>query len=918
MVTEAIFPDLIRTKLHRPPVPRGVITRPRLLEQINRGLSVPITLVCAPAGFGKTTLVSSWLEGFANGEPATAEPVRTAWLSLDEGDNNVYIFLRYLVTAVRTAFPDALPNVLDLLRAPQQPSANTVAVTLINGLMDLPTRFVLVLEDYHTISSEPIHGLLQELNRHWPRGFHLILTSRTNPPLSLANMRAQGQVNEIRSHDLRFTREESAAFLDESLRVPLSQSALALLEQRIEGWAAGLQLAALNLSTAENAESAALTLEGIDANIADYLAGEVLAQQPPAIQEFLLKTSLFGRFCASLCTAVLEDDENHYDTRARLDWLERANLFVIPLDHAKEWYRYHALFQKMLQQKLRTRLGPEQIDALHRRAARWYAQRGLMDEALGYALAAHDYELTADLIEEALPGVLNREDRVTLERWNHLLPEAFVERRPGLLIMKAWILEYSWQLEAQANVVEMIEALLGANIPTLLSSEKLSILRGQLSALDAQTAYFSNQPSLAIACCKKALSSLPSSWGYVRGGTYMYLGLAMHASGQSQDAVQQQLALYESSSDKSSSYAVRPLMTLCFIHLLNGQLEQVIQTADYMFAQARAAGLVVNLCWAQYFLGVARYHQNDLAAARQHFETVIAYRDVTQILTFRASCIGLALSQHAMGNTTEAWQTIEMLGQSDLFSRGAEAERTSSLRARLRLLEGSIEDALRWTLSAPIHVPDQPVTWLEESPITRARIMLARKAEGDIEAALDALDSAYEVAQRTFNVPSQIEILLLRALALSSRSGHPLEDALAVLQRAVDLASTGAFIRLFVELGSPMRELLGQLALQGKPAGFIQRVLDAFPGSDVDTQSQSQIAYPQAGGEHLIEHLTPRELEILALMRLRLSNKEIARELVISPKTVKRHSVNIYGKLGVNRRGDAVAKAESLGLFPPA
>lgn len=917
MVTEALFPDLIRTKLHRPPVARGVIIRPRLLEQINRGLSVPMTLVCAPAGFGKTTLVSSWLEGLANGEPETDEPVRAAWLSLDEGDNNVFVFLRYLVTAVRTAFPDALPNVLDMLRAPQQPPANTLAVGLINGLMDLPARFVLVLEDYHTISSEPIHGLLEEMSRHWPAGCHLILTSRTNPPLSLAKMRAQGQVIEIRGHDLRFTREESAAFLDEALRVPLSQSALALLQQRIEGWAVGLQLAALTLSAADNVESAALILQGTDANIADYLAGEVVGQQPPAIQEFLLKTSLFGRFCAPLCTAVL-DHENDYDSRACLDWLERANLFVIPLDRTKEWYSYHALFQEMLQQRLRTRLGPEQIDALHRRAARWSAQQGLMDEALGYALAAHDYELTADLVEEALPAVLNREDRLTLERWIHLLPEAFVERRPGLLMVKAWVMEYSWQLEAQAKILETVETLLSANNSALLTSEELSILRGQLAVLEAQTAYFSNRPIAAIACCREALSSLPTSWWYVRGAANMYLGLAMHASGQSQDAVQQQLELYETISDRSSSYAVRPLMTLCFIHLLNGRLEQVIQTADYMLAQARAAGLVVNLCWAQYFLGIARYYQNDLAAARLHFEVVIAYRDVTQILTFRASCFGLALSQHAMGDATEAWQTIEMLGQSDLVSRGVEAERTSSLRARLYLLEGSIERALRWTHSAPIHVPDQPLTWLEESSITGARILLARKAEGDVEAALDVLDSAYEVAERTFNVPSQIEILVLRALALSSQSGHQLDEALAVLQRAVDLADAGAFIRLFVELGTPMRELLGQLALQGKPAGFIHRLIDAFPGSHLAMLSQRPTAYSQAGGEHVIEHLTPRELEILALMRQRLSDKEIARKLVISPKTVKRHSINIYGKLGVNRRGDAVAKAESLGLLPPA
>ena len=467
---------LLRTKLCRPRVPGEVVDRPRLIGTLNQGLSGPLSLVCAAAGFGKTTLVSAWLDVLAASE---RPPIPSAWLSLDENDSDPVVFLRYLVAAIRTVFPESCVETLARLQMVQPTSPAQLVVALSNELELLPGRVVLVLDDYHAIRGEAVHDSLSELIRHWPPRLHLVLISRSNPPLPLANLRAKGQVAEIRGRDLRFTPEESTAFLDKALAVPLSQSAAALLDQRLEGWIAGLRLATLSLRAGADAETELAGLLGTNAEIADYLADEVMSRQTPAIRKFLLVTSILDRFCAPLCERVLDNTASGNgiacDALACIQWLESAHLFVIPLDNDRVWYRYHNLFQELLQGRLLAEVGPEQVAELHRRAAAWLAGRGLIEEALRHALLASDLDLVARLMVAGLCDVLDRDARFTLDRWLRLLPEEFIQRRPWLLMMKALVFQFSWQLSVVSKLLGQIEALLdeGGEAPPLRATRTI-------------------------------------------------------------------------------------------------------------------------------------------------------------------------------------------------------------------------------------------------------------------------------------------------------------------------------------------------------------------------------------------------------------------------------------------------------------
>ena len=428
------------------------VDRPRLIEQLNYSLQQgPLTLVCASAGFGKTTLVSSWIEGLtADDRGGVTPPLPSAWLSLDESDSDLMVFLRYFVAAIRTVFPESCTESLALLQASQPVAQMPLVIALSSDIERLPARWILVLDDYYTIGDESVHDFLSALLRHWPSRLHLVLISRSNPPLPLAKLRARGHITEIRTRDLRFRPDESAEFLGKVLPAPFSQSALAMLQERLEGWIAGLRLVTLSRGAGANAESDLADLSGTHFEIADYLVDEVMACQPPAILRFLLVTSILDRFCAALCECVLGcaggREDPPCDVSACIQSLERNNLFVIPLDDNRQWYRYHHLFQELLQRKLLGEVGPAQVAELHRRAAAWFAGEGLIDEALRHALVINDLDLTAQLMVAGLCDVLNREDRSTLERWLRLLPEDFIQRRPGLLIIQALVFHFSWQL----------------------------------------------------------------------------------------------------------------------------------------------------------------------------------------------------------------------------------------------------------------------------------------------------------------------------------------------------------------------------------------------------------------------------------------------------------------------------------------
>ncbi len=480
----------------------------------------------------------------------------SAWLSLDENDSDLNIFLHYFIAALRTIFPNACEETLMLVQAREQAPKGVLHATFSNEIELLPESFVFVLDDYHSIHGEEVHNLLSELVRHWPKPLRLVLISRISPPLPLDSLRGKGLISEIRTRELRFTREETSAYLSKTQFALMSQSALPLMEERFEGWPAGLHLAAISFRSASSQEAVLSALSGEDTNITGYLMGEVLSHQLPAIQTFLLHTSILDRFSTSLSEAVIGEIDPAWNARRCLDAIESSELFIIPLDNRREWYRYHHLFQELLRQRLSAEITPDQVNNLHLRASTWFEERGLLDEAIHHALAGGGFDLAARQMTDGLREVLNREDRPTLERWLGLLPEEMIRRHPGLLMIRAWALQFAWRLNQQAQVLEQIEELLDAGGGESLPEDELQILRGLILLPRAQQAYFRNQTTHAIDLCRQTLTIFPKSWTFVCGGAMIYLGMSMQASGQALEAERMLLDEYGAYSDRTNLYAL--------------------------------------------------------------------------------------------------------------------------------------------------------------------------------------------------------------------------------------------------------------------------------------------------------------------------------------------------------------------------
>jgi LuxR family transcriptional regulator, maltose regulon positive regulatory protein len=910
---------LLQTKLHRPLIPRGMIDRPRLFEQLNNVTDYPLTLICAAAGYGKTTLVCSWLNHIAAGRSGELSSLPSAWLSLDEEESDFSLFLRYFIASLRTIFPNACEETLKLLHANQQPPQAVFYATLCNDLDNLPGEAIVILDDYQFIRGKDIHDLLGELVRHWPKPLHLVLISRIDPPLPLTSLRAKKKVLEIRTQDLRFSPQETNTYLDQTQFFHLNEHTLELVNERFEGWPAGLHLAALSLRSTGSQETVQLALSSEDANITGYLVDEVLSHQFPAIHSFLLRTSILDRFCAPLCEAVIGEIDPIWNVGACLDLIEHSELFLSPLDSRREWYRYHHLFQEMLQQRLSSEISADQVNNLHRRASGWFEEHGLLDEALHHAQAAGDFSLAARQMSAGLRDVINREDRPTLERWLRILTEEMIQRQPQLLMIKAWALQFMWRLDMQAQVIKQIEDLLDADEGASLPVDELHLLRTQILLFKAQQAYFSNQPILAIDLCKQALALLPLSWKFGRGAAMFFLGLSMQASGQAQAAECLLLNGYESYGDKADTYALLVLESLCFIYLNTGQLEQTRQIAQMLVQGSTQSGNVFMKNLGNWYLGRVCYQINELEAARQYFTQIVENRYLVHVTTYRDAVAGLALIFQILGQSCEAWEMVESISQYDREQRGSEDIRTRSLRARLFLMQGEVERSSRWVDTITDPPPNQPLSWLEEPQLTRVRILVTRGNDADLRLATEILDILEEMADRNFTTLYKIELLSLRALLFETQGQTSQADI--VLEQAVELGKTGGFIRVFVDMGTPMRSILRRLVSQGCLVETINCILSAFPEDGRNRIGSVNLDKPAVRTSPeispMVGYLTRRELEVLTLLRGPSSIKEIAQQLNISYSTAKEYTINIYSKLGVNRRWDAVARAEELNILPP-
>ncbi len=865
---------ILATKLYVPPPQPSVVLRPRLIGQLNEGLHRRLTLISAPAGSGKTTLLGEWV--VSRGRPA-------AWLSLDEGDNDLTRFLTYLVAALQTIAADIGEGVSSVLQSPQPPPTESVLTALLNEITTVPDDFILVLDDYHVIDARPVDDALTFVLDHLPPRMHLIIATREDPQLSLARLRVRGQLSELRAADLRFTPSEAGEFLNPVMGLDLSAEDIAALETRTEGWIAGLQLAAISMRGHEDVTSFIKSFTGSHHFVLDYLVEEVLGQQSESVQTFLLSTSILERMCGSLCDAVLQGPSA--SGQETLEYIEHANLFVVPLDEERRWYRYHHLFAELLRQRLHQSIAS--VAELHVRASQWYEDNGLEIEAFQHAAAANDVERAARLIEgEGMP-LHFRGAVVPVLDWLESLSTTDLDARPSLWVIHASALLVVSQMTGVEQKLQAAEAALQGKEP----DEKARDLIGHIAAIRATLAVTQNDVETIIAQSRRALEYLHPENLPVRTATTWTLGCAYELQGNraaAGRAYTEAIAI----SEEIGHLIITIMATIGLGNMqrAENQLHLAAQTYLRVLQLAGDPPLPVA-CEAHLGLAHIFYEWNDVDAAQMHgqqsgqlarqFESVVDRFVACEVFLAR---VKLA-QRDAAGATAVLDEAEEFVRQHNFEFRMPDVAAAQVLTL---LHQGNLAAAAQL---AETH----------ELPISQARVHLAR---GDTSTALALLEPLHRQAEERGWADEQLEVMVLQSVALQAHGEK--DEAVQLLGEALALAEPDGFIRIFVDEGMPMARLLSEAAARGIMPDYTGRLLAAF---EAETRSEYE-SYSL-----LAEPLSQRELEVLQLIAHGLSNREISERLFLALSTVKGHNQVIFSKLQVQRRTEAVARAHELGLL---
>jgi LuxR family maltose regulon positive regulatory protein len=959
---------LLKTKFFVSTPRPNLLRRPRLTERLNEALRLghKLTLVSAPAGFGKTTLLGFWIADlrFSIEDTATLEPDtkvehreseiknrksqianRVAWVSLDEGDNDPARFLAYLIGALQTLDAGIGEGMLNTLQSPQPPPIEPLLTALINQVVALPAvgdaahqRYVLVLDDYHVIKAQAIHGAVSFLLDHLPPQLHLVIASRSDPVLPLARLRGRGQLTEVRITDLRFTPAEAADFLNDVMGIALSAEDVSALEERTEGWITGLQLAALSLQghDVDHISDLIKQFAGSNRFVLDYLVEEVLQQQPAELQTFLLQTSILERLCGPLCDAVTGDQETREsgtasDSQAVIEQLETANLFIVALDEQRRWYRYHRLFADLLRARL-SRIGPQvgcaPADELHRRASAWYEHNGFTDNAVSHALAAQDFDRAARLVQGRGLQMLLRGELTTLLGWLAALPGEPICRRPLLCIYHAWALTLTGQVDAaESRLQDALDAMeqVGApaasasgdeNLKSEIENRKPEML-GHVAAIRAYGAAATGDVLRTIELANRALSLLPEKELVVRSVVAFTLGATHLVNG---DVAAASHAFAQASSMGQAAgnlnLAVSAMCHTAGLQAERGQLGLAAET----HRQARnlatgPSGNPLPIAAQSYSgLGALAYEWNDLQTAAQQLEKGIELgRRWGNVEALAADYGELARVYQAQGKperAVDALRTAEQLSHEHALAPGVPVHVTAYW-PRLWLAQGNLAAAERWAQEhGPSHA-GEPTLVNEFEYLTLARILIV---QGQVGRAQELLARLLALAEQGERMGRAVEVLALQALAHQAEGDST--QAMASLQRALSLAEPEGYVRVFVDEGEPMADLLSAFSRQHSAVsrGYVAKLLAAFPKSGPKFDVAA-IENRKSEIQNLAEPLSEREMEVLRLVAAGLTNQEIADRLVIAVSTVKSHTNSIYGKLGVKNRTQAVAMADSLSLL---
>ncbi|MEM7538523.1 MAG: LuxR C-terminal-related transcriptional regulator [Chloroflexota bacterium] len=936
---------LVHTKLFIPPVRPALVPRLRIIQKLNAGVAGKLTLICAPAGFGKTTLISDWLQ-------QTDLPV--AWLSLDPDDNDPTRFFQYVIAALQTIAPTLGQSVQEMLQSPQPPSHKSLLPTLINDIAARSTKLALVLDDYHVIETQSIHDALAFLLAHLPPQMHIFMTSRTDPPLPLPRLRARGQMTEVRAEELRFTSLETTTFLNEVTGLNLSQENVAALDERTEGWATGLQLAALSMQGVPDVSAFIAAFTGDDAYIVDYLLEEVLDQQPEKTRAFLLQTSILDRMTGALCDAVTGGD----DGQAMLETLRQANLFVVSLDHKRQWYRYHHLFADLLRTRLRQEMA-DQVPLIYQQASEWCEATELIEEAVHYALMSADFVLAAALIARHIEAITWQGKYTMTLSWLDALPEEMVRAHPRLSLTRAWLLfgffnDSAAVIEPWLQNIEVILSGKGASStsnPALLaedtSEKRFEIdprfeidggeaqkIRTNVDILRANLARRRGDATQAIAFGQQALEHAPAD--LKTRVEILYLLAAIYDSignmGAASQTYAESIALNRTGGNDYitlliTAHLIEALWVQGQLHRAQGRFQGLSQVQA--LRQGPAAGM------AYISIGEVRREWNDLDGAATDLQTGIDLCrpfETWAVVTLKG-IISLAWIKQAQGDTEGV---LALFQEMDALAVGKPmpypTARIAAAQAHLWLVMGNVPAATYWAKSNGLHVDDELSYLVERDYLVFARLLMGQSKPEEALVLLERLLQEAEVGARGARV---IEIKILQALAHQTQGER--SQAVATLAEAITLAEPEGFVRVFIDEGVAMVTLLNHAASQGVAPIYIAKLLaasnsdglkGALPLQRVGEKKPTVPLAPTIAAnmpatpkfmepftKPLAEPLTKRELQTLRFLATELSPTEIAGEMVVSVSTVRSYTKYIYSKLNVHSRVEAVHRAKELGLL---
>jgi LuxR family transcriptional regulator, maltose regulon positive regulatory protein len=900
---------MIATKLYVPKLRRGLVARSRLLDRLRRGEESRLTLVSAPAGFGKTTLLAEWL-GQTPGQDRCV-----AWLSLDPSDNEPSSFWTYVVAAIQRAVPGVGSGALELIASSPLPT-DLVLTTLLNELAAAPGEVWLVLDDYHLVDSRDVRDGMTFVLEHLPPNVHVVLSTRADPDLPLSRWRVRGELVEIRAADLRFTSDEAATYLNEATGLHLAAGDIEVLEERTEGWIAALQLAALSIQGREDVSSFIARFAGNDRYIVDYLVEEVLAHQPEPVREFLLHTAVLDRLTGPLCEAVTgHDDGSHM-----LTTLQRANLFLVALDDQREWYRYHHLFADVLRARLFAEQ-PDLVPLLHQRASRWYEAHDLAEEAVRHALAGRDFDRAAYLMELAVPAIRRNRQEAILLGWLKALPDETIRSSPVLSVFFGYMLMESGDLDTFEPRLDDAERALAA-VPDASArpwakTEELRTLPATIAVYRASLAQARGDVAGTAQHARRALDLADPGDHLARGGAAGFLGLVSWAQGDVSSALEtftQAVASLHAAGnlvDELSSTVV-----LADMWLAAGRPSTARRLYERALGVSEAHGEPVLRATPDLHVGLSEldYEGGDLEAAKRHIDRAAALGEGAAMAESRYRWfVAMGRIADAEGDPQEAITLLDKAEQ--LYRPGffPDLRPIAAIKARVWITHGNLAQAADWARERGVSATDDAAYLREFDHLTWVRLLTAQHRAhpdtGAIEQAVRLLDRLHEAAETSGRAGSLVEIRMMQALARDAQGHRP--QALQTLGEAwAQAPEPDCYVRLFLDEGAPMVELLRDADHQDVAGDHARRLLNLIAARDGDAAGAPQRPVPPSA-----EPLTERELQVLRLLDSELSGPQIARELFVSQNTLRTHTKHIFTKLEVTTRRAAVRRARERGLI---